>query len=339
MKIGIVCAGDREVAPFIPMIDDCNVFEKAMLKFYTGKINGVDIVTLYSGVCKVNAAIATQIMIDTFECDAIINSGTAGGIAPELDIFDTVISTEVAYHDLDEGILTDFHPWLESVYFKADEKLLYVSKNYRDKKYHANRIYLGKMVTGEKFIEHHNRNEIIEKFSPLSVDMESASIAHVCYVNKIPFLAVRTITDTASQSGTGAFEENCDKASMISAEIVYDILKEINNTFSIMGKKVHVTIDRPMGSFHPEHPEIYYPVNYGYIKDIQGGDGEEQDVYVLGINEAIDEFTGEVAAIVHRNDDYEDKWVVVPYGMRLSRQEIQEKIDFQEKYFDSIVIM
>lgn len=116
MKIGLICAGDMEVAPFIPLIEDCKVTEKAMLKFYEGKINGVDIVTLFSGVCKVNAAIATQILIDTYNCDAIINSGTAGGMVSNLDILDTVISDEVAYHDVDEGILTEFHPWLDSIY-------------------------------------------------------------------------------------------------------------------------------------------------------------------------------------------------------------------------------
>lgn len=120
-------------------------------------------------------------------------------------------------------------------------------------------------------------------------------------------------------------------------EIMYEY--SINNTFSILGRKVHVTIDRPLGSFHPEHREMYYPVNYGYVKDIQGGDGEEQDVYVLGIDEPIGEFTGEVAAIVHRNDDCEDKWVVVPCGVKYSREEIKEKIEFQEKYFDSVIIM
>ena len=80
MKVGIICAGDREVAPFLPIIDECRVTEKAMLKIYEGKINEVEVVTLFSGVCKVNAAIATQILIDTFGVDIMINAGTAGGM-------------------------------------------------------------------------------------------------------------------------------------------------------------------------------------------------------------------------------------------------------------------
>lgn len=108
----------------MPMIEECRITSKAMLKFYEGKIEGVDIVTLFSGACKVNAAIAAQILIDTYGCDIIINSGTAGGMNESLEIGDTVISSEVAYHDVDAGILTDFHPWLESVYFRADVGLL-----------------------------------------------------------------------------------------------------------------------------------------------------------------------------------------------------------------------
>ena len=100
MKIGIICASDDELAPFLPVIENCKITEKAMLKFYAGTICGVDVAALFSGVCKVNAAIASQILIDIFGVHAIINSGVAGGMNPNLQIFDTVISTEVCYHDV-----------------------------------------------------------------------------------------------------------------------------------------------------------------------------------------------------------------------------------------------
>lgn len=100
MKIGILCAGDEELAPFLPLISNCKITEKAMLKFHAGQIDSVEVVALFSGVCKVNAAIAAQLLIDVFCVDIIINSGTAGGMEPELEIFDTVISTEVCYHDV-----------------------------------------------------------------------------------------------------------------------------------------------------------------------------------------------------------------------------------------------
>lgn len=229
MKVGIICAGDTELAPFLLIIKDCKTSEKAMLKFYEGKIEDIDIVTLYSGVCKVNAAIATQILIDTYHVDMVINAGTAGGMDPKLDIFDTVISTEVAYHDVHEEILTEFHPWMETVFFKADEELLKLSEKVVAKLNTDYRIVWGRMVTGEAFITDDGREEINEQFAPLTVDMETGSIAHVCYVNQIPFIAIRSITDTPSHSGSEYFEENCEKASGIARDITVALLAELRS--------------------------------------------------------------------------------------------------------------
>ena len=228
MKIGIICAGDREFAPFIPCIKECKITEKAMLKFYEGKISNVDVVALFSGVCKVNAAIATQILIDTFQVDAIINAGTAGGMDERLNLFDVVVSTEVAYHDVAPHILTEFHPWMDSIFFQADEKLLAFVKSAVSKLDIEANVFYGRMVTGEAFISDDGREYINEKFAPLTVDMETASIAHVCYVNNIPFISIRCITDTADHSGTGSFEENCEKASLIAKDITIAVLEEIN---------------------------------------------------------------------------------------------------------------
>ena len=228
MRVGIICAGDREVAPFLPIICECKTTEKAMLKFYKGTISDVEVVVLFSGVCKVNAAIATQILIDTYHVNIIINAGTAGGMNQNLEIFDTVISTEVAYHDVAPNILTEFHPWLETVFFKADQGLLNLTKMAVDKLKQNYKVYWGRMVTGEAFIADEGRQKINEQFEPLTVDMETTSIAHVCYVNNIPFISIRCITDTATHSGTGHFEENCEKAAMIAKDITIALLTELH---------------------------------------------------------------------------------------------------------------
>ncbi|MBQ8569533.1 MAG: inorganic pyrophosphatase [Oscillospiraceae bacterium] len=107
----------------------------------------------------------------------------------------------------------------------------------------------------------------------------------------------------------------------------------------MIGKNVRVIIDRPMGSFHPEHKDIYYPVNYGYAEGIIAPDGEEQDVYIMGVNEPLTEFTGKIIAVIHRFDDIEDKWVAAPHGMSFSKEEIAEAVIFQEKYFKTEIIM
>lgn len=229
-KIGIICASDSELAPFLLLIRGCTTYEKAMLKFYSGKIEGISIVALFSGVCKTNAAIATQILIDTFGCSAVINAGTAGGMDKEIKLFDTIISNESAYWDVAEGILTDFHPWAETIYFKADKDLMGLAKKAVSKVDASEKVYFGRMITGEVFIEDNHRDEINTKYSPLCVDMETASIAHVCYVNKTPYIAVRAITDTAEHIGVNAFELNCDKAAAISASIVVALLKELAET-------------------------------------------------------------------------------------------------------------
>lgn len=227
-KVGIICAGDREFAPFINHIDHAKVTQKAMLKVYEGHVEGVPVVALFCGVCKVNAAIATQILIDQYNVDIVINAGTAGGMDKGLSLFDTVISTKTAYHDVADHILTEFHPWMDTVYFQADKELLRLSQIAVQKMGKTGSVFWGRMVTGESFIEDAARDKINEKYSPLSVDMESASIAHVCYVNQIPFISIRSITDTAEHSGVGAFEENCEKASGISKDITLALLREIN---------------------------------------------------------------------------------------------------------------
>lgn len=107
----------------------------------------------------------------------------------------------------------------------------------------------------------------------------------------------------------------------------------------MIGQTVTVLIDRPMGTCHPKHKDIFYPVNYGYVPGIIAGDGEEQDAYVLGVNEPLQEFTGVVIAIIHRFDDLEDKWVVAPEGVKFTKEEIWEQVKFQEQFFKAEIWM
>ena len=101
----------------------------------------------------------------------------------------------------------------------------------------------------------------------------------------------------------------------------------------MIGSKVKVIIDRPLGTYHPKYRDIFYTVNYGYVEGFIAPDGEEQDAYVLGIDKPIEEFTGVVLAVIHRLNDVEDKWIVVPEGTSFTKEEIIKQVDFQEKYF------
>ena len=106
-----------------------------------------------------------------------------------------------------------------------------------------------------------------------------------------------------------------------------------------MYKTVKITVDRPKGSYHPEYSDLYYPVNYGYIEGIKAPDGEWQDVYILGVDEPLEEFIGEIIAVIHREDDNEDKWVVAPEGITFTEETIRRLTRFQEQYFDMCIQM
>lgn len=102
-----------------------------------------------------------------------------------------------------------------------------------------------------------------------------------------------------------------------------------------LGQTVRITIDRPLGSAHPEYPELVYPVNYGYIPGTISGDGEEIDVYLLGVDKPVEEYTARVIAIVCRTNDKEDKLVATPEGMYFHTAQIRNAIHFQEQFFRS----
>ncbi len=102
---------------------------------------------------------------------------------------------------------------------------------------------------------------------------------------------------------------------------------------SFLGKTVNIKIDRPMGSRHPRHPEMIYPVNYGFIPNVYSGDGAELDVYLLGVDVPVREYTASVIGIIYREDDVEDKLVAAPDGIHFSKEEIQAAVNFQEQFF------
>ncbi len=106
-----------------------------------------------------------------------------------------------------------------------------------------------------------------------------------------------------------------------------------------LGKFIDVAVDRPLGSHHPKHGDIVYPLNYGYCDEVYAADGEPQDVYILGIYEPISAFRGKVIAIIRRLDDVENKWVVCPDGYIFTKEEIAEATEFQEKYFKTEILI
>ena len=107
----------------------------------------------------------------------------------------------------------------------------------------------------------------------------------------------------------------------------------------MIGEMVRVVVDRPLGTYHPKHADIYYPINYGYIEGLIAPDGEEQDAYILGVHEPVQEFAGKVIAIIHRFDDVEEKWVVAPEDATFTKDEIAQQVAFQEQFFRTEIRM
>ena len=107
----------------------------------------------------------------------------------------------------------------------------------------------------------------------------------------------------------------------------------------MIGDIVKVIVDRPLGSVHPKHKDILYPINYGYIPGVMAPDGEEQDAYILGLDEPVSQFTGQVIAVIHRLDDVENKWVVAPCNATFTCTQILEQVNFQEQYFKTVIRM
>lgn len=104
-------------------------------------------------------------------------------------------------------------------------------------------------------------------------------------------------------------------------------------------KIVTVTIDRPLGSLHPEYPDLRYNLNYGYVEGISSPDGDWQDAYIMGIDKPVSKFKGQLIAEIQRSDDMENKWVVAPIGTTFTAEEIRSATFFQERYFKSEIYM
>ena len=167
------------------------------------------------------------------------------------------------------------------------------------------------------------------------------------YANHMEFIEWARKYDTGSVNMRSKAKHDEWQKLLMCKQIVLNGADDLGENFkkvqekmnSVIGRTVTVTVDRPLGSYHPEYKDMYYPINYGYIEGVMAPDGEKQDAYILGVNEPVGKFTGKIIAIVYRKDDIEEKWVVVPDGVTFSKEEIRRQIHFQEQYFDSEIVM
>ncbi|MDE6020359.1 MAG: 5'-methylthioadenosine/adenosylhomocysteine nucleosidase [Ruminococcus sp.] len=224
-RIGIIGAMPSELVDIRAALPGSKIIKKAGYEYYVNRISDEkEIIHVCCGIAKVNAAICTQAMIDTFNPDAIINTGIAGGMNSDVKVCDIVISNEVRHYDLDLHFLSDYPPYCGA--FTSDENLMELAAECCEI-FDVN-YFFGRIVSGEAFISDSEVKKVIaENFRPHAVDMESAAVGHCAYRNGVAYVSVRCISDNADDEGAMSF----DKFEKIAAKRVADVVLKMAKKF------------------------------------------------------------------------------------------------------------
>ena len=229
MKIGIIGAMDSEIAYILSQLEETKETCKAGLTFIEGAIGNVSAVVVKSGIGKVNAAICTQILIDCFGITHLINSGIAGSLNNDIEIGDVVVSTDAVMHDMDVsafGYDPGQTPGMRARAFKADETLRKLVTQALAHTAGDIHVFEGTVATGDQFIsERRRKDEIRSVFHAECTEMEGAAIAQCAYVNGIPFVIMRYISDKADESASVYYPEFEAAAAKRSAELIVSVLR------------------------------------------------------------------------------------------------------------------
>lgn len=229
-KIWIIGAMQEEIDELLQTMDQ----KEEQGGYFTGNLWNYEIVLVKSGIGKVNAAMTTQKLISEFHVEAIINTGIAGAMQPWLKVFDFVLSTDALHHDFDVtgfGYKMTEIPRMETSCFEADPQLrqTFVALWKKEKKselFQEIQLIEGRIASWDQFIADKEKKEkIIEICHPACVEMEGAAIAQVCYVNKIPFIILRCMSDCADEQGTQTYEFNDKTAAALSSTLVKHFLE------------------------------------------------------------------------------------------------------------------
>ena len=232
MKIAIIGAMEEEVTLLRDRINDKKVEVIAGCEFTTGRMDGVDVVLLRSGIGKVNAAMSTSILLEKYTPDYVINTGSAGGYDPKLNVGDLVISTEVRHHDVDCTVFGYEYgqvPQLPPA-FHADKELIKVAIEGAKEIIDIQTVQ-GLIATGDAFMNDPVRVDYIrDKFTDLkAVEMEAAAIAQVAYQFGIPFVIIRSLSDIAGKESNISFDQFLEKAALHSANLVIKMVTLLKN--------------------------------------------------------------------------------------------------------------
>lgn len=230
MKIAIIGAMEEEVALLRENITEQRQETIAGCEFTFGKMHGTDVILLRSGIGKVNAAMSTSVLLEKYQPDCIINTGSAGGFDPKLNVGDVVISSEVRHHDVDVtafGYEYGQVPQLPAA-FPADEKLVAIAET-AAQEIGEIQVVKGQIATGDSFMSDPDKVKFVRsKFTNLqALEMEAAAIAQVAYQFKVPFVIIRSLSDIAGKESDVSFDQFLEKAAVHSATLVMKIVAAI----------------------------------------------------------------------------------------------------------------
>ena len=225
-KIGIIGAMELEVAELKSKTDVKNVVEKAGMKFHEGILNGKDVVIVQCGIGKVNAGMCVQILADLFNVDAVINTGVAGSLRAEINIGDIVVSTDACEHDMDVTAL-GYEPGIIPQ-MEADRTLAQQAKAVCAEVNPEIDVYEGRVVSGDRFVsDGDTKDRLITLFNASCTEMEGAAIAHAAFLNKIPYVVLRAISDKADGSAHMDYPEFERAAAAHCAKLVENLVTRI----------------------------------------------------------------------------------------------------------------
>ena len=209
--IGIIGAMEVEVAILKEKMEDVRIIKKASMDFYEGILAGKKAGVVRSGIGKVNAGICAQILADVFSVDAIINTGIAGSLNKNINIGDIVLSTDVVQHDMDAtgfGYRKGQIPQMPVFFFNADDNLRRLAAEVCKEVNPDIQVFEGRIASGDQFVcDQDVKNRIVSEFSAYATEMEGAAIGQAAYLNEIPFLVVRAISDKADGSAQMDYSE------------------------------------------------------------------------------------------------------------------------------------
>ncbi|ADL32786.1 MTA/SAH nucleosidase [Butyrivibrio proteoclasticus B316] len=231
MKIGIIGAMEVEVETLKSKMTVKNTVTKASMEFYEGSLGNTEVVVVRSGICKVNAGICVQILVDTFGVTHVINTGAAGSLDARINIGDIVLSTDACYHDVDAtvfGYQKGEIPQLDTATFTADATLREKAKAAIKVAAPDLGIFEGRICSGDQFIcDKEVKDAIVRDFGGICCEMEGCGIAQACYLNNVPFLIIRAISDKADGSEIMDYPEFEAKAARDCAAATLELLQTL----------------------------------------------------------------------------------------------------------------